>query len=107
MTVRFNSMLRFATTRAQMYPHWPIEGESDGHPITGLDVDHLTVDVSVIGLGKVTIAASMNDKVHDSYGVEFDLEPSVARALGRQLIAAAQGPRVAPPTSGFEPNEEV
>jgi len=37
----------------------------------------------------VTVAASTNNAGLDVYGQEYDLTPSDARALGRQLMAAA------------------
>jgi hypothetical protein len=57
----FDSMRQFPTTRAQHYPHWPT---SDQPPI-----DHLAVDVSVVEVGMVTLAASTKD-AGDSYGTE-------------------------------------
>jgi hypothetical protein len=94
----FDSMLQFPTTRARLYPHGPTGDGSYDEPIVDLAVDHLAVDVSVIDLGLVTIAASTRNKLVDGYGFEFDLDASDADALGRQLIAAAaKADRAIPP----------
>jgi excisionase family DNA binding protein len=82
---------------------------ADDEPIVDLDVDLLTVDVSVIEVGRVTIAGSTKNKLRDAYGVEFDRAPADARALGRQLIeaATAAGARTALAAPGLGPTKEV
>jgi len=98
MTVEFDSMLRYPTSGARLYPHWPPDTRPGGDRIVEVDVDHLAVDVSVVDLGKVTISASNKNKLVDGYGFEFDLDASDADALGRQLIAAAaKADRATPP----------
>jgi len=90
MTSPFNPMIAFPVSRAQAYPHtWPEDPSLKDAPILALGIDHLTVDVSVIQLGTVTLAASTRNAGNDAYGQEYDLTPSDARALGHQLIAAA------------------
>jgi hypothetical protein len=90
MTSPFDPMIAFPVSRAQAYPHtWPVDPSPEDAPIVDLGVDHLIVDVSVIQVGTVTLAASTRNAVNDAYGREFDLTPSAARALGHQLIAAA------------------
>jgi hypothetical protein len=105
----FDSMLQFPTTRARLYPHGPTGDGSYDEPVVDLAVDHLAVDVSVIDLGLVTIAASTRNKLVDSYGVEFDLTPADALGLGRHLIeaAAAAGSRSAPAVPTARPMKEV
>ena len=89
MTSPFNSMIAFPVSRAQAYPHWPVDPSLEEVPIIDLEVQHLTVDVSATQLGTVTLAASTRNAGSDAYGQEYDLAPSDARALGHQLIAAA------------------
>jgi len=90
MTSPFNPMIAFPVFRAQAYPHtWPVDPSPEDAPIVDLEVHHLIVDVSVAQLGTVTLAASTRNASNDAYGQEYDLDPSDARALGQQLIAAA------------------
>ena len=88
MTSPFDSLATFPVTRAQAYPHtWPDDSSPEEAPILG--VDHFLVDTWVVKPGTVTLAASTRNAGVDAYGFEFDVTPSDARALGRQLIAAA------------------
>ncbi len=90
MTTTIDSFRMFPIRRAQLYPYWPTGNQVEGDPpITELDIDHLTVDVSVVELGLVTIAGSSRNLPDDPHGVELDLSPSDARSLGHQLIEAA------------------
>jgi len=90
MTSPFDSMLAFAVSRAQAYPHtWPDDSSPEEAPIVDLGVHRLIVDKWVVKPGMVTIAASTRNAGVDAYGFEFDMTPSDARALGHQLIAAA------------------
>ena len=90
MTSPFDSIIAFPVTRAQAYPHtWPDDSSPEEAPIVDLGLDHITVDTSVVHPGAVTLAASTRNAGVDAYGFEFDVTPSDARALGRQLIAAA------------------
>ena len=89
MTSQFNSMIAFPVTRAQRYPHtWPDDPSPEAAPIVDLHIDRLAVDTEVVP-GMVTLAASTRDASRDAYGSEYDLAPTDARALGRQLMAAA------------------
>jgi hypothetical protein len=89
MTSPLDSMIAFPITRAQAYPHTrPVDPSPEEAPIVDLGVDHLIVDTLVYP-GMVTLAASTSNAGNDAYGQEYDLTPSDARALGRQLIAAA------------------
>jgi hypothetical protein len=89
MTTPFNCMRTFPVSRAEAYPHSmpddPLDAEG---PNVVLDDHRLTVD-TLVTLGTVTLAASTRNAAADAYGQEFDLAPADARALGRQLIAAA------------------
>ena len=90
MTSPFNSMFAFPVSRAQAYPHtWPVDPSPEDAPVVDLGIDRLIVDTRVVEPGMVTLAASTRNAVNDAYGFEFDLAPSDARALGHQLIAAA------------------
>lgn len=90
MTKTIDSLRAFPIRRAQLYPHGPTGNPVDeDRPIAELDIDHLTVDVSVVEVGTVTIAGSSKNMPRDIYGVELDLSPSDARSLGHQLIEAA------------------
>jgi capsular polysaccharide biosynthesis protein len=89
MTSPFDSMIAFPVSRAQAYAHtWPEDPSPEAAPIADLGIDHLIVDTLVYP-GTVTLAASTRNAVNDAYGQEYDLTPSAAQALGRQLIAAA------------------
>lgn len=86
----FDPMVAIPVVRAQAYTHsWPIEPAADVAGVADLAVDHLTVDVDVVRVGLVTLATSGVNSEADPYGHEFDLTPSDARRLGRQLLAAA------------------
>jgi len=89
MTAPFDSMIAFPVSRAQAWPHtWPEDPSPEDAPVVDLDVHHVIVDTKV-SPGRVTLAASTRDAYRDAYGQEFDLAPTDARALGRQLMAAA------------------
>jgi hypothetical protein len=86
----FDPFITVPTVRARAYPHtWPEDPDPEDAPIIDLDVELLAVDCHVVKLGLVTLAASTTHADRDSYGLEFDLAPSDARVLARQLIAAA------------------
>jgi hypothetical protein len=70
--------------RADFYPH----SDALGAPITRLEVTHFVVESDVAEAGSVTLAASTTDADHDAYGIEFDLDPSAARPLAAELLAA-------------------
>jgi hypothetical protein len=90
LTKLFDPMITIPVVRAQAYTHGcPMEPAADVAGVADLDVDHLTVDVNVVGAGLVTLATSGVNAEADPYGHEFDLMPSDARTLGRQLLAAA------------------
>ena len=86
MTRRLEPMVRLPTTRAQCYPH-AYEAEPE---IVSLDTTHLTVDIGV-SEDRVTLSASIDEQAQEpwGYGYEFDLEPTTARRLARQLASAA------------------
>ena len=89
MTSPFNPMIAFPVTRAQAYPHtWPDDPSLEDAPIVDLGIHHLIVGTEVFP-GMVTLAASTTNACRDAYGQEYDLTPTDARALGRQLLAAA------------------
>ena len=76
-------------SRGAAYPHtWPEDPSPEAAPVVNLDVHHVIVDTKVVP-GRVTLAASTRDASRDAYGSEYDLAPTDARALSRQLMAAA------------------
>jgi hypothetical protein len=86
----FDPFVSIPTFRARAYAHTlPEESAPIAGDVLDLDVEHLIVDCNVVKHGLVTLAASTTDADWDSYGLEFDLAPSDARVLARQLIAAA------------------
>lgn len=86
MNQQFDSTVEIPVTRTTYYPP---EGEvgklSKG--IVKLGVTRLGVDHDVVLNGRVTLSAGAGRD--DAYGFEFDLEPSAARLLAAQLLAAA------------------
>jgi hypothetical protein len=84
----FDRMHETPVTRAMFYgpqeTTWAVA--ADG--MRALDIDHVTVDVDVTELGRVTISGSGTP--NDAFGVEFDLQPAAAKALARQLVLAAE-----------------
>ena len=87
MTASFDPMMRIPVTRATFYEHEDVlvEGRAG---IAPLDITNLGVDIGVTD-GRVTLSGSVNDRISDAYGVEFDLAPAAARLLAAQLMAAA------------------
>ena len=88
MSKAFDSMITVPTRRAQSFPHWPDHLNPDAE-IVDLDVEYLTVDAGSVEEGMVTLAASTRNSQDDAYGQEYDLTPTAARILGRQLQLAA------------------
>jgi hypothetical protein len=76
--------LQIPLARADFYPH----SDDLGAPITRLEVTHFVVESDVVEAGSVTLAASTTDADQDAYGIEFDLDPSAARELAAELLAA-------------------
>ena len=86
MSQEFVSTVEIPVTRATYYPP---EGEvgNDSQGTVRIGVTRLGVDHDVVVNGRVTLSAG--DDINDAYGFEFDLEPSAARLLAAQLLAAA------------------
>lgn len=92
MSQPFNSMITIPLRRARSYPHtWPSDPHWDAGDsgIVDLHVEHFVVDISVVEVGMVTLAASTTEVQRDAYGQEYDMSPAAARSLASQLIAAA------------------
>jgi hypothetical protein len=86
MSQQFDTAVEIPVTRAAYYPP---DGD-DGMPSPGVEklrVTRLGVDHDVVVNGRVTLSAGAGR--NDAYGFEFDLEPSAARLLAAQLLAAA------------------
>ena len=86
MSQEFVSTVEIPVTRATYYPP---EGEvgNDSQGTVKLGVTRLGIDHDVVVHGRVTL--SVGARRDDPYGYEFDLEPSAARLLAAQLLAAA------------------
>ena len=76
--------LQIPLARADFYPH----SDDLRAPITRLEVTHFVVESDVDEAGFVTLAASTTAADQDAYGIEFDLDPSAARQLAAELVAA-------------------
>ena len=91
MTTTYDPLVWIPVIRAEAYPGaWPADRfpTPRGFPIIDLYIRFLVVDTMVFER-LVTLAASTNNSGIDDYGFEFDMSSTDARALGRQLMAAA------------------
>jgi len=86
MTQPFDTTVEIPVTRATYYPPDEEVG-NDSQGTVKLGVARLGVDHDVVVNGRVTLSAGASR--NDVYGYEFDLEPSAARLLAAQLLAAA------------------
>jgi hypothetical protein len=76
-------------TRADHYPHEDEAHEPGAGPgIEHLDVDRITVGVSQVVAGVVSLNVHGQDPL-DPYGFEFDLTPESAQVLAERLADAA------------------
>jgi hypothetical protein len=85
MAAKFDPLIRYPLARAEANPHLDGHGSLDGP----LDATHLLIQVNGHAVGAVTLAATTNQDAIDPYGFEFDLDPSDARRLADQLLAAS------------------
>jgi hypothetical protein len=77
--------IRIPVVRAE---HYPREDSRRGQ-IQPLDITYLRVDPDAVEFGAIMLVASSDVDVPAGYGFEFDLNPSAARQLAAQLLAAA------------------
>ena len=89
MTTTYDPLVWIPVIRAEAYPDaWPADRSPRAFPIVDLGIRLLVVDTMVFAR-QVTLAASTNNTGIDDHGFEIDLSSTDARALGRQLMAAA------------------
>jgi hypothetical protein len=79
----FEPLVRIPISRADFYPHGTLET-----PIEELDVTHLLVQSNVIEEGTITLAATKDAPGFVADHLEIDLDPTAARQLATEILAA-------------------
>ena len=89
MPAHVHEIVAIPLRRAELYGRIGPEGDYGAVSTVDLACSDMTVEVNVIELGLITLAATTPGVGDDADRVEFDLAPHGARRLARELLAAA------------------